>query len=277
MKNRPAICPPLLAGLAFLASANIFADQIEQPDGVTVAPVTSPVISEMTAVYEAQAIEISEQVDILPSVDGAADEIGQSTEYGELSEDGFLLDRLEARTAFWDYFDSEQYEQAVDAGELVVKMTEQEFGPTDLEMAPVLNGLGAAMFRAGRPAEAAPYFERSVAVFQHQIGIFASEMVDPLVGLGLALQALGEHDAALGTLQRAQHLTHRDQGVYNLDQVPIIQARSESFMAKEKWEEAESLQLLAAKLYRRNYGAGNGELEVVVDLLADHTITHQIQ
>ena len=260
MNDKHLVCSrKLLATLALVASPILLADQNDQSNGAATAVAPTPVMAEATLEEAPQAIDIAGQADDLAVADGGSEVLDQDTAYGELSNDGVVLDRLEVRTAFLGYFNSEQYEQAVDAGELMVEMTEQEFGPEHLEIAPALNGLGAALLRAGRSAEAATYFERSIAVYQNQLGVFAAESVDPLMGLGLVQQDLGEHDGALRTFQRAQHLTHRDKGVNNLQQISIIQARSQSYMAQDKWTEAENLQLLSAKLYRRNYGTGNAE------------------
>jgi tetratricopeptide (TPR) repeat protein len=257
MRNNPILRQvTLLAASVLLAAPTLCVAETVANTPAEQPVIVAPKATEAEATMETPVPAPVKEGEVLQTVD---DEPSQPSAYGELSEDGFVLDRLEARQAFWDYFDAQQYEQAVDVGELVVTLSEQDFGANDIEMAPVHNALGAALSRAGRPAEAVDHFQSSVGIYQDKIGIFAAEMIDPLMGLGLAQQDLGDHDAALGTFQRAQHLTHRDRGVNNLDQISIVQARVNSYMAQDRWQEAENLQLLSFKLYRRNFGKDNVE------------------
>jgi tetratricopeptide (TPR) repeat protein len=172
----------------------------------------------------------------------------------EQEDAGFVLDRLEARTTLDDYLRNRQYEQAIDVADTVLELTERELGANSMEMVPVLNQMGIALVRAGRPAEALPHFVRSIDLIKNQVGLFAPVLVEPTFGLGLAYQGMGDHGNAIDTFQRAQHVTHRDKGVVNLDQIPILQSIAVSYMSQDKWTEAETLQLLSYKIHRRNYG-----------------------
>lgn len=169
------------------------------------------------------------------------------------------VDRFEVRQVFANYMAAEQYPEAIDAAAVGLELARDELGEESLELVPYINDLGNALLRNDQPGEARIQFEKSVALVREQAGVFDSTLVEPLVGLGLAFQDMGEHPEAITSFQYAQHVTHRDKGVNNLDQVRIIEAMTSSFEAQEQWLQAENLQLLAFKLYKRNYGEANEE------------------
>lgn len=192
--------------------------------------------------------------------------------FDELTEDGPLsatpgfgaigdlrVDRFEARQVFSNYMVSEEYPAAIEAAVTGLTLTREELGENHPETIPYMNDLANALLRNNQPGEARIQFEKSVSLLRETAGVFSPELVEPLVGLGLAFQDMDEHDQAIDTFNYAQHVTHRDEGVYNLGQVRIIEATASSFAAQEKWLQAENLHLLAYKLYRRNYGADSEE------------------
>lgn len=176
----------------------------------------------------------------------------RESKFGQIGD--LRVDRYEARQVFINYMRSEEYPQAIDAAATGLELTRTELGEGHLETVPYINDLGNALLRNGQPGEARIQFEKSVNLLREKAGIFSTELVEPLIGMGLAFQDMSEHDQAIDTFNYAQHVTHRDQGVYNLDQIRIIEATASSFAAQEQWLQAENLHLLAYKLYKRNYG-----------------------
>ena len=86
--------------------------------------------------------------------------------YGEDEDDGFVLDRFEARRTYQDYLRNNQLDQAVDVAAVALELTEDDLGPWDLELVPILNELGSSLDRLGRPAEAVSHFRRSVTILE---------------------------------------------------------------------------------------------------------------
>lgn len=170
------------------------------------------------------------------------------------------VDRFEARQVFANYMLAEQYPEAIEAAVTGLDLAREELGSEHPDTIDYINDLANALLRNDQPGEARIQFEKSVSLLRETAGIFSGELVEPLVGLGLAFQDMDEHDLAVDTFNYAQHVTHRDLGVYNLDQVRIIEATANSFAAQEKWLEAENLQLLAYKLYRRNFDEDSEEI-----------------
>ncbi|MEM9530731.1 MAG: tetratricopeptide repeat protein [Pseudomonadota bacterium] len=177
--------------------------------------------------------------------------------FGQIGE--LRVDRFEARQVFTNYMVAEQYPEAVEAAATGLELARTELGDGHIDTVPYITDLGNALLRNGQPGEARIQFEKSITVLRDKAGIFHEDLVEPLTGLGLAFQDMAEHDQAIDSFNYAQHVTHRVEGVYNLDQVRIIEATASSFAAQERWLEAENLQLLIYKLYRRNFGDGSDE------------------
>ena len=56
------------------------------------------------------------------------------------------------------------------------------------------------------------------------------DLINPLVGMGGALMALGEVELAIPFLERAVHISHVNSGVENVDQVEILDALSHAYL-----------------------------------------------
>ncbi len=178
----------------------------------------------------------------------------QSEDASDAPDEPTRLDRQEVRQVYLNYMQAEQFDEAIDAARAGLEMTVAEFGPDHVETVDYLNDLGNALLLTGEPGEARVAFEQSVAIVKNELGVFSPRLIEPLHGLGVALQRLGEHDQAIGNFQYAQHVTHRAEGVNSLNQIRMVEAASRSFMKQKRWHEAENLQLLVYKLYQRAYG-----------------------
>lgn len=164
------------------------------------------------------------------------------------------LDRNEASALYRQLTDQEKYFEALDAAEVAVELTEDVFSSFDPALAPVLTDLGHAYLKTGKPMEAKAVFERSIRISEENDGIFNSLLVRSLYGLGMANQQTGAHEEAINNFQRSQHVSHRNYGVVNLEQVEVIEDNVNSFIALDRWKEAENLQLSILKIYQRRYG-----------------------
>ncbi len=164
------------------------------------------------------------------------------------------MDRNEASALYRQLTEQEKYLEALDAAEVAVELTEDVFSSFDTALAPVLSDLGHAYLKTGKPMEAKAVFERSIRISEENDGIFNQQLVRSLYGLGLSNQLTGAHEEAIGNFQRSQHISHRNFGVINLEQVEVIEDNVNSFIALDRWKEAENLQLSILKIYQRRYG-----------------------
>ena len=179
---------------------------------------------------------------------------------GESAEVEFTLDRFESRTTYRTYMDDRQYPEAAEAAMHALRLTEEELGRENVELIPVLNELGLALLFMRQPEIAVQHFERSINLIEDNRGIFAADLVDPLVGMGLANQQMENHSGAINFFLRGQHVIHRDQGVTDLSQTNVMNMLTQSLLAEERFTDAENVQEAILKINKMNYGEGSGEL-----------------
>ena len=73
-------------------------------------------------------------------------------------------------------------------------------------------------------------------------GMFAPELIEPLLQLGQAYVRYGDTEQALEALNRAQHITHRNDGVYSPAQGTILQRKTQLALRLEDPLEANKQQ-----------------------------------
>jgi tetratricopeptide (TPR) repeat protein len=84
-------------------------------------------------------------------------------------------------------------------------------------------------------------------------GTFSGALVELLTSLGLAYQENGEHVLAASVLDRALSLKRINEGLFGLDQVPLVELLIDSERAIGRTDTAENLESRLLDLARRNY------------------------
>jgi tetratricopeptide (TPR) repeat protein len=84
-------------------------------------------------------------------------------------------------------------------------------------------------------------------------GPFSGALVELLTSLGLAYQENGEHVLAASVLDRALSLKRINEGLFGLDQVPLVELLIDSERAIGRTDTAENLESRLLDLARRNY------------------------
>jgi hypothetical protein len=84
-------------------------------------------------------------------------------------------------------------------------------------------------------------------------GPFSAALIEPLTALGLTYQENGEHVLALTVLDRALSLKRINEGLFGLDQVPLVERLIDSERAIGRTGTAEDLESRLLDLARRNY------------------------
>ncbi len=91
-------------------------------------------------------------------------------------------------------------------------------------------------------------------------GTYAPDLQDPLIDLARIYADTGRIDKAHETLRRAQHLMHRQDGVYALRQLEVIDLLFQLEMNDGKFPGAENQQQFALFISEHNTGADDPEL-----------------
>ena len=92
----------------------------------------------------------------------------------------------------------------------------------------------------------------SIAEEEARNGPYSANLVEPLTALGLAYQENGEDVLALAVLDRALYLKRVNEGLFGMDQAPLLQRLIDSELAIGRVDSAEDLRGKLLELARRN-------------------------
>jgi len=163
--------------------------------------------------------------------------------------------RIEAYQQFRALYESGQYWQALPFARQVVELSEHGEDP-DYEVPVAYNNLGATQFQIGDYAGATDSYQKSLDLLEATQGISSRRLVVPLAGLGTVYAAQGQHAIAAGLYERALAVSRRADGLFNLQQVPLLRQAADSRFAISDFAGAERAHQYALKIAEQNYGYG---------------------
>jgi hypothetical protein len=82
--------------------------------------------------------------------------------------------------------------------------------------------------------QAARQYAAEVAAAEDLYGPYDIALFEPLMGLARSQYQLREYDAAIESIQRAQHVSHRHEGVHNLRQLAGTEMMTRILLAQDK-------------------------------------------
>lgn len=165
-----------------------------------------------------------------------------------------LFDMLQGKLAFGEYT------EAVDPARQLVDLAVVEYGPDAAELAEPWINLGQALELAGEKDQAGAAYLESIRLVTRQYGSLDARLVRPLAGLGRLAQGSGNHEEAVEFFSQARYLLRRREGLYTLQQVPILESTANSLMALGQAEAADRKRSILFQLYMREYGPDSLEL-----------------
>lgn len=163
-----------------------------------------------------------------------------------------LAQRDAEYTAFRTAFAAGRYADALPHAERVVTLTEQ-LAPDSADLPRALNNAGATHYKLSDFVAAEKSYRRALQLLEDRHGGASRRLLTPLRGLALTYQAAGRQDAAAPLLERAVAISRRSDGLFNEDQLQLLEPLIDSYVATGRWEEAEQAQLYAYQLNERKY------------------------
>ena len=133
-----------------------------------------------------------------------------------------------------------QFKSALDANDLVsaqaraealVAALERRHGKDAKELVNPLTNLGTVQFRRGELLLAEASYQRAISLIEGQRSGADRQLIRPLHGLGETWLASGRPDEAAVTLKRAVDLSRNLDGLYNFEQLDIVDALIEGYVA----------------------------------------------
>jgi tetratricopeptide (TPR) repeat protein len=161
--------------------------------------------------------------------------------------------RADVYERFRQAFATEDYKTALPLAEELTRLLEQA-DPFDSQLPTAYNNLGVVQFRSGDVAAAERSFVHALELLEANQGIASRKLISPLAGLGAVYAAQGQHARAAEVLQRALGISRRANGLFNIDQLDILDALIRSYEALGAQEDLDREQRYALQVVQQEYG-----------------------
>jgi tetratricopeptide (TPR) repeat protein len=163
-------------------------------------------------------------------------------------------ERALAHAEFRRLFDAGDYAAAVEQGRKVVELTERQGAGRDEERQVALMNLALAEQRAGDYVAAEAGFQRVIELIEASGRMTSPRLARAYAGLGVTYHAARRFDLAAASLERAIALNRRTEGLFNEDQLPLLEKQADSLTEIGKVEEALLAQRYALRVVERHQG-----------------------
>ena len=112
-------------------------------------------------------------------------------------------------------------------------------------------------------------YQAEIAAAETALGQYDFSLHAPLMGLARSQQKLRDYDGAFASIQRAQHLSHRHEGVHTPLQLEGLEIMTQIYLAQDKPMMADKQQRFAYYVGSRHAGPDSLEALPAIEKLAD--------
>lgn len=177
-------------------------------------------------------------------------------------------DRIAVYRDFLTQYQAKQYADAQPLAEKLVALTEEQYGPEDLQLTNPLTNLATVHFRQGHFPQAIEAYQRTLRILQAKSTIADKQQITPLHGLGVAFLANKDPESAVVALKRAADLSRNTDGLFNINQVEFIDSLVEAYASTGRYAEAEKEAQYALRIEEAAFGRNSVKLVDRLDKLA---------
>jgi len=163
-------------------------------------------------------------------------------------------DRVQVYHDFRTVFDARKYPDALPLAEKLVALTEEQYGAADRSLTNPLCNLATTQFRLRNYKKAEDTYLRTVRIVEDSGGGADRALLRPLHGLGATYFATHQYEDAALILKRALDLSRNLDGLFNVEQVSILDPLIESLVALGRNDEAERAFDYAIRVAETAYG-----------------------
>jgi len=244
----------LCALLVISASAGVHAQDMIGPSGDT--PSTAPVAEHEAAERLEPDAGVARPAPAGTVGEDAVQPAGLAPA-GATSDSADVLDY----PAQWQVLtDAGDHAAAIDLAKTWAADAARQYGDGADESFVPLTRLGESYESAAQYVLAARAYEDAIEIAQSKRGVFDMAMIEPLLGLGRVLSARGEYESAVSSLMRAKDITHRNLGIFNAEQAPIVGELTESYVGLGEVRQATREQRFLFGAREKQLGADNPDL-----------------
>lgn len=177
-------------------------------------------------------------------------------------------DRIAVYKEFRAQFDARQYAAAQPLAERLVQLTEEQFGPDELQLTNPLTNLATIHYKLGNYQAAIENYQRTLRILQAKSTMADKAQIRPLHGLGISFLGANDPESAVVALKRAADLSRNTDGLYNIGQIEFIDALIDAYAATGRWSEADKESQYAMRVEEAAYGRNSVKLLDRFDKLA---------
>ncbi len=108
-------------------------------------------------------------------------------------------------------------------------------------------------------------------------GAYAADLPEQILSLGLALQAQDRHGEAMSTFKRGVHLARINNGLYSVEQIPLLHGEIESAIALGEYGKVDQLQEYLYRVQQRSLPAGETRADALLQQAAWQFKAYQLE
>lgn len=112
-------------------------------------------------------------------------------------------------------------------------------------------------------------YQKSIQIMERHQGVYAQELLTLLNNLGMLYYDSSDYDLALESFRRAQHITHRNEGVYSLGQLQFVDWITLLNIKTANTKNADTQQRFYYSINVKNYGEDNPRMLPAMNKMAD--------
>ena len=161
------------------------------------------------------------------------------------------------------------FEKALSEAERIVTLVNEKTPYEPTEHAAAFLNLAITQKKARQFSASEKSFEKSISMLSRAKGTYAKDLLLPLKHQAGFYYQQQRYEDAMNALLRAQHITHRSDGVYTMDQLTIVDWLTSINIKAGRIKNADSLQKLYYRINEKNYGADDQRMIPAMTKLAD--------
>lgn len=178
-------------------------------------------------------------------------------------------ERSDAYQQFRTHFDARRFADALPPAEQVVALTEQQFGASGRELVTPLLNLATTQKRLNNLTAAEAAYKRALRIVEAVDGGYSHGVIEPLHGLGLTYFEGGQYRNAAEQLRRAVDVSRKLDGLFNVQQLPLVTGLIDSYVALDQVADVDREQQYALRLSENAYGRNDPRMLPVLARSAD--------
>lgn len=165
--------------------------------------------------------------------------------------------RADAFAEFRRLFDEKRYQEALAPAQEVVDLTDLATPTGAEELQAALMNLATTQFHAGDYAGTEASYLRVIELIERTGRRLSPRLVRATAGLATAYHAAKRHDLAAARFEQAIALSRRTAGLFDEEQLPLLEKQAESLGALDRMTEALQARRYALRIVEHRYGAGS--------------------